>query len=66
MRQSAPTGLMMAVIRMSENIVSKREQSQARLSSAEREQCLCIARTCFQAGLLLTALRALQERLAQE
>ena len=66
MRQSSLKGLMVLVLRLSENIVSKREQRRTCLISAEREQCLCIARTCLQAGLALTALRALQERLAQE
>ena len=40
---------------MSENIVNERVQSQACLSYAEREQCLCIARTCFQADGIVSA-----------
>ena len=57
---------MMLVLRLSGNIVSKRVQRRTCLISAEREQCLCIARTCFQAGLVLAALQALQERLSHE
>ena len=40
-------------LRSSGSIVSKREQRQARLSSAEREQCLCIARACSQADEII-------------